>query len=163
MLPIKTNINLFCCFALSWIYFIIILCSWKIMRTLKEGAVLIFFHQSWTGHSLALMAQPKSVLQAILDIKSRNRDACLKGFEVNLSSFKSIIGFKDSLQQWLWDSNMHPSVQLLINNAGILATSCRSTSQGYDELLSLRSSFISDWYDSFFSNSVLECKRKKWS
>lgn len=74
-------------------------------------------------------------IQAVSEIKSRNPDACLKAFEVDLSSFKSILEFKHSLEQWLHDSNMHPSVQLLINNAGILATSRRVTSEGYDQLL----------------------------
>lgn len=78
------------------------------------------------------------VLQSISEIKSRNDVARLKAFEVNLSSLMSILEFKHSLQQWLLDSNMHPSIQLLINNAGILATSCRFTSQGYDELLFLK-------------------------
>ncbi|XP_020551295.1 dehydrogenase/reductase SDR family member on chromosome X-like isoform X2 [Sesamum indicum] len=73
--------------------------------------------------------------KVISDLKSQNQDACLKGFEVNLASFESILEFKQSLQQWLQDSNLHSSVQLLINNAGILATSRRLTSEGYDEML----------------------------
>lgn len=78
------------------------------------------------------------MLQAVSDIKSRNNDACLKAFEVDLSSFISILEFKNSLRKWLQDSNMHSSVQLLINNAGILATSPRFTSEGYDQLLFLK-------------------------
>ncbi|GER48892.1 NAD(P)-binding Rossmann-fold superfamily protein [Striga asiatica] len=73
--------------------------------------------------------------RAISAVKSGNQDSCLKAFEVDLSSFKSIIQFKHSLEQWLLDSKMHSSVQLLINNAGILATSRRLTSEGYDEML----------------------------
>ncbi|PRQ56752.1 hypothetical protein RchiOBHm_Chr1g0340761 [Rosa chinensis] len=39
---------------------------------------------------------------------------------------------KASLQQWLFDSQMqYSSIQLLINNAGIFATSSRFTSEGY--------------------------------
>ncbi|KAL3833597.1 hypothetical protein ACJIZ3_008333 [Penstemon smallii] len=71
--------------------------------------------------------------KVISNVKSRNNDACVKAFQVDLSSFKSIVKFKTSLEQWLLDSNMHCSVQLLINNAGILATSCRLTSEGYDQ------------------------------
>lgn len=78
------------------------------------------------------------MLQVVSDIKSRNPDASLKAFQVDLSSFVSILDFKHSLQQWLQDSNMHSSVQVLINNAGILATSRRFTSEGYDQLLFLR-------------------------
>ncbi|KAK4386503.1 Short-chain dehydrogenase, chloroplastic [Sesamum angolense] len=77
----------------------------------------------------------KLLSKVISDIKSQNQDACLKGFEVNLASFKSILEFNQSLQQWLRDSNLHSSVQLLINNAGILATSRRLTSEGYDQML----------------------------
>jgi dehydrogenase/reductase SDR family protein X len=67
------------------------------------------------------------------EIKSWNKDAHLKPFEVDISSFQSILNFKGSLQQWLSDSKMHSSIQLLINNAGILATSCRLTAEGYDQ------------------------------
>ncbi|KAI3466794.1 hypothetical protein Pfo_023457 [Paulownia fortunei] len=88
------------------------------------------------GFFVVLVGRSSELLsKAISDVKSRNHDAWLKAFEVNLSSFKSILEFKDSLQQWLWDSNMHSSVQLLINNAGILATSLRFTSEGYDQML----------------------------
>lgn len=67
------------------------------------------------------------------EIKDRNEHADLKAFEVNLSSFESIFKFKVSLKQWLVNSNLHSSVQLLVNNAGILATSQRLTTDGYDE------------------------------
>ncbi|KAG8365592.1 hypothetical protein BUALT_Bualt18G0121800 [Buddleja alternifolia] len=91
---------------------------------------------SQEGYYVVLVGRSSELLsKAISDVKRRDSDACLKGFEVNLTSFKSILEFKLSLQQWLWDSNMHSSVQLLINNAGILATSSRFTSEGYDEML----------------------------
>ncbi|KAK6133568.1 hypothetical protein DH2020_032697 [Rehmannia glutinosa] len=90
----------------------------------KEG-----FYVVLVGRSSQLLAK------AVSDIKSRNRNACLKAFEVDLSSFKSILEFKHSLQRWLLDSDIHSSVQLLINNAGILATSRRFTSEGYDQML----------------------------
>lgn len=69
----------------------------------------------------------------MMDISSQNKDAHLKAFQVDLTSFRSIFKFKDSLEQWLLDSNMHSSVQLLINDAGILAASSRVTTEGYDE------------------------------
>ncbi|KAL0300617.1 UNVERIFIED_CONTAM: Short-chain dehydrogenase, chloroplastic [Sesamum radiatum] len=83
----------------------------------------------------ALLEEVFMLFLVISDIKSQNQDACLKGFEVNLASFKSILEFNQSLRQWLRDSNLHSSVQLLINNAGILATSRRLTSEGYDQML----------------------------
>ncbi|XP_059662082.1 short-chain dehydrogenase TIC 32, chloroplastic-like isoform X2 [Cornus florida] len=73
--------------------------------------------------------------KAISNIRKRNRGADLKAFEVDLSSFQSILNFKDSLQQWLLDSDMHSSIQLLINNAGILAASGRSTAEGNDMMM----------------------------
>ncbi|CAK9143366.1 unnamed protein product, partial [Ilex paraguariensis] len=75
------------------------------------------------------------LLKAMDDIRAQNKDALLKAFEVDLLSFQSIVKFKGSLQQWLLDSNLHSSVQLLINNAGILATSCRLTAEGYDQMM----------------------------
>lgn len=69
-------------------------------------------------------------------IKKQNKDAQLKAFELDLSSFNSILKFKCSLEKWLSGSDMHPSIQLLINNAGILATSNRLTTGGYDQLKS---------------------------
>ena len=67
------------------------------------------------------------------EIKNRNEHALLKAFHVDVSSYLSLSKFKVSLEQWLLDSDLHASVQLLINNAGILATSHRLTSEGYDE------------------------------
>ena len=67
------------------------------------------------------------------EIKTRNEHAYLKAFQVDLSSFESILKFKVSLEQWLLDSDLHSSVQLLVNNAGILAMSHRLTSKGHDE------------------------------
>lgn len=71
--------------------------------------------------------------QIVEEIKSQNKDAHLKVFQVDISSFQSILNFKGCLQRWLLDSNMDSSIQLLINNAGILATSCRFTAEGYDQ------------------------------
>ncbi|KAL6954562.1 hypothetical protein U1Q18_046273 [Sarracenia purpurea var. burkii] len=69
------------------------------------------------------------------DIRRRNKYAHIKSFQVDLSSFQSILKFKGSLQQWLLDSDLNSSVQLLINNAGILATSSRLTAEGYDQMM----------------------------
>ncbi|KAI3985661.1 hypothetical protein MKX01_033944 [Papaver californicum] len=65
----------------------------------------------------------RNLSEAVKEIKQRQSDAYLKTFQVDLASFESILKFKSSLQQWLVDSDMHPSIQLLVNNAGILATS----------------------------------------
>ncbi|KAL5833242.1 hypothetical protein ACOSQ3_016916 [Xanthoceras sorbifolium] len=76
------------------------------------------------------------LLKTVIEITSQNKDAHLKAFQVDLSSFQSILKFKDSLEHWLLDSNMHSSIQLLINNAGILATTSRVTAEGYDQMMS---------------------------
>ncbi|KAJ0049465.1 hypothetical protein Pint_14950 [Pistacia integerrima] len=88
----------------------------------KEGFSVVLAGRS--SHSLS---------KTMKGILSRNKDAHVKAFQVDLSSFQSIFKFKDSLQQWLLDSNMHFSIQLLINNAGILATSPRLSSEGHDQ------------------------------
>uniref|UniRef100_A0A0E0ER24 Uncharacterized protein n=1 Tax=Oryza meridionalis TaxID=40149 RepID=A0A0E0ER24_9ORYZ len=56
-------------------------------------------------------------------------------FQVDLSSYKSIKKFETSLNQWIKDSNMEHSIQLLVNNAGILAKSYRITEDGLDEMI----------------------------
>ncbi|CAN1225245.1 Dehydrogenase/reductase SDR family member on chromosome X [Linum grandiflorum] len=75
------------------------------------------------------------VWQAMKEIRTQNKEAKLKGFVVDLTSFQSILEFKSSLEKWLLDSDMHSSIQLLINNAGILATCLRPTTEGYDQMM----------------------------
>ncbi|KAK1285224.1 hypothetical protein QJS10_CPB20g00620 [Acorus calamus] len=74
-----------------------------------------------------------SLSKTIQEIKKKNEDAQLTAFEVDMSSILSIMKFANSLQKWFMDSTLHPSIQLLVNNAGILATLHRSTVDGYDE------------------------------
>ncbi|KAH0739488.1 hypothetical protein KY290_038193 [Solanum tuberosum] len=88
----------------------------------KEGYCVIL-----AGRSL------HSLSKVVSEIKEQIDDACVKAFQVDLSSYKSILSFKHSLQQWLLDSDLHCSVQLLINNAGILATSYRITTEQCDQ------------------------------
>ncbi|XP_020984342.1 uncharacterized protein LOC107460589 isoform X2 [Arachis duranensis] len=90
----------------------------------KEGYVVVL-----VGRSQQLL------LEAERKIKDWNRNAHLKAFQVDLSSVESIIMFRKSLQQWLSDSDLHSSIQLLINAAGILATSPRITADGYDQMI----------------------------
>ncbi|XP_007035941.2 PREDICTED: dehydrogenase/reductase SDR family member on chromosome X isoform X1 [Theobroma cacao] len=88
------------------------------------------------GFYVVLVGRSSHSLSKIMtDVKTQNEDARVKAFQVDLSSFHSILEFKGSLQQWLLDCKMHSSVQLLINNAGILATSSRFTPEGYDQML----------------------------
>lgn len=124
---------------LSTIYMVNLIstCSWTVWAFVVEGlhhersfiwlSILYFMRFSLLWWLLTL-------LQTMSEIKRQNEDALLKAFQVDLLSIQSILNFKNSLQLWLQDSKMHPSVQLLINNAGILATSSRITSEGYDQL-----------------------------
>ncbi|KAJ8764175.1 hypothetical protein K2173_005097 [Erythroxylum novogranatense] len=88
------------------------------------------------GFFVVLVGRSSSLLvKAMEEIRERNEGAHLRAFEVDLSSFQSILKFRVSLEKWLLDSEMHCSIQLLINNAGILATSLRFTSEGYDKMM----------------------------
>ncbi|XP_057974734.1 uncharacterized protein LOC131162358 isoform X2 [Malania oleifera] len=90
----------------------------------KEGFYIIL-----AGRSSDLLSK------TVTEIKQWDKDAHIKCFQVDFSSFCSILKFVESLKQWLSDSDMHHSVQLLINNAGILATSCRFTVDGHDQMM----------------------------
>ncbi|XP_042509043.1 dehydrogenase/reductase SDR family member on chromosome X-like isoform X2 [Macadamia integrifolia] len=88
------------------------------------------------GFYVVLVGRSSHLLSKIVEeIKKQDADAHLKAFQIDLSCFQSIINFKNELEQWLSDSNMHSSVQVLINNAGIFATSCRFTNEGYDQMM----------------------------
>ncbi|MCL7050363.1 hypothetical protein MKW94_025344 [Papaver nudicaule] len=94
------------------------------------------FSLSKEGYYVVLVGRnAQNLSETVKEIKQRQPDAYLKTFEVDLTSFESILKFKSSLQQWLLDSDMHPSIQLLVNNAGILATSRRFTAEGYDQMI----------------------------
>ncbi|KDP35550.1 hypothetical protein JCGZ_08988 [Jatropha curcas] len=88
------------------------------------------------GFFVVLVGRSSKLLYKTVErIKAQNRDAQLKAFDVDLSSFQSILKFRVSLEKWLLDSDMHSSIQLLVNNAGILATSHRTTADGYDQMM----------------------------
>ncbi|KAI8573865.1 hypothetical protein RHMOL_Rhmol01G0308700 [Rhododendron molle] len=91
---------------------------------------------SLEGYFVVLVGRSPNLLSKVMtDIKRRNDNAHLKSFQVDLSSFASILKFKSSFELWLLDSDLHSSVQLLINNAGILATSLRFTAEGFDQMM----------------------------
>ncbi|KAM7261157.1 hypothetical protein ACFE04_026632 [Oxalis oulophora] len=77
----------------------------------------------------------RNLFRTVEEIKHCNKDAKVKAFQLDVSSLQSILNFRDSLQKWLLDSNFHCSVQLLINNAGILATTPRCSQQGFDQVM----------------------------
>lgn len=71
--------------------------------------------------------------QTVQQIRDQQPDAHLEAFQIDLSSYKSIKKFETSLNQWIKDSNVEHSIQLLVNSAGILAKSYRITEDGLDE------------------------------
>ncbi|KAJ6297800.1 hypothetical protein OIU76_018997 [Salix suchowensis] len=88
------------------------------------------------GFYVVLVGRSSQLLSKMIEwIHKQNKDARVEAFEVDLSSFQSILKFKDSLEKWLLDSDMHVSIQLLINNAGMLAASHRLTEEGYDQMM----------------------------
>lgn len=116
-------------------------CSWTVIPTVIRGIACVislkfFYFSAYLTLDFSLCLLVLVLWQTMKGIKKRNKDAHLKAFEVDLSSFQSIFKFKDSLEKWLLDSDMHCSIQLLINNAGILATSHRLTIEGYDQWVS---------------------------
>ncbi|KAJ6313921.1 hypothetical protein OIU78_017551 [Salix suchowensis] len=87
-------------------------------------------------HIVYAVGRSSQLLSKMIEwIHKQNKDARVEAFEVDLSSFQSILKFKDSLEKWLLDSDMHVSIQLLINNAGMLAASHRLTEEGYDQMM----------------------------
>ncbi|KAF6155274.1 hypothetical protein GIB67_019800 [Kingdonia uniflora] len=87
------------------------------------------FYVVLAGRSTHLLSE------MVKEIKQRHPDAHLKAIQVDIASFQSMLRFKRSLELWLLGSDMHPSVQLLINNAGMLATSYRFTAEGYEQMM----------------------------
>ncbi|CAH8386765.1 unnamed protein product [Eruca vesicaria subsp. sativa] len=86
-------------------------------------------------HVVLVGRSPQLLSETLEEIKSKNKDAKLKSFVVDMSSFSSIFNFKDSLEQWLSDEELPPSIQLLVNNAGIMSISSRPTIEGYDRVM----------------------------
>ncbi|CAN7141912.1 unnamed protein product [Brassica rapa subsp. narinosa] len=94
------------------------------------------FALSRKGFYVLLVGRSSQLLSKTLaEIKKQNEDAQLKAFEVDISSFQSVSKFRNSLEQWLSESEIHSSIQLLVNNAGILATTSRPTVEGFDRMM----------------------------
>lgn len=88
------------------------------------------------GFYVVLLGRSTDLLSKVVeDIINKHPGADAKMFEIDLMSFKSIVRFIRSFQVWLKDINMHCSLQLLVNNAGILATTQGFTDQGHDRMM----------------------------
>uniref|UniRef100_A0A6N2N7T5 Uncharacterized protein n=1 Tax=Salix viminalis TaxID=40686 RepID=A0A6N2N7T5_SALVM len=103
----------------------------------KEGFYVVLVQKLVAEtHIVYAVGRSSQLLSKMIEwIHKQNKDARVEAFEVDLSSFQSILKFKDSLEKWLLDSDMHVSIQLLINNAGMLAASHRFTEEGYDQMM----------------------------
>ncbi|WVZ64678.1 hypothetical protein U9M48_014168 [Paspalum notatum var. saurae] len=88
------------------------------------------------GYHVVLAGRSTQLLyETVQEIRRQQPDAHLKEFQVDLASFKSIKKFGTSLKQWIQGENLEPSIQLLVNNAGILAKSHRVTEDSLDEMI----------------------------
>ncbi|XP_073006851.1 uncharacterized protein [Typha latifolia] len=102
------------------------------------------------GYHVVLAGRcPDKLNKTIEEIKQKQEDAHVDAFEVDLSSIHSVMNFGSSIKQWLSDSNLHPSIQLLINNAGILAKSCRITADRFDQMMQ------TNYIGAFFLTNIL--------
>ncbi|KAJ1289368.1 hypothetical protein BS78_02G158700 [Paspalum vaginatum] len=86
------------------------------------------------GYHVVLAGRSAQLLyETVQEIRRQQPDARLIEFQVDLASFKSIKKFGTSLKQWIQGENLEPSIQLLVNNAGILAKSHRVTEDSLDD------------------------------
>ncbi|XP_039811961.1 retinol dehydrogenase 13-like isoform X2 [Panicum virgatum] len=88
------------------------------------------------GYHVVLAGRSTQLLyETVQEIQRQQPDARLEAFQLDLASYKSIKKFGSSLKQWIQETNSEPAIQLLINNAGILAKSHRVTRDGLDEMI----------------------------
>ncbi|XP_062200091.1 short-chain dehydrogenase TIC 32, chloroplastic-like isoform X2 [Phragmites australis] len=87
------------------------------------------YHVVLAGRCMQLLSE------AVEKIQRQQSDAYLEAFQLDLSSYRSIKKFESSLKQWILETNSEPAIQLLVNNAGILAKSHRITEDGLDEMI----------------------------
>ncbi|XP_062194348.1 uncharacterized protein LOC133897582 isoform X2 [Phragmites australis] len=87
------------------------------------------YHVVLAGRSTQLLSE------TVQEIRRQQPDAHLEAFHVDLASYKSIKKFGTLLKQWIQETNSVPDIQLLVNNAGMLAKSHRITEDGFDEMI----------------------------
>ncbi|KAK3129908.1 hypothetical protein QOZ80_6BG0486440 [Eleusine coracana subsp. coracana] len=87
------------------------------------------YHVMLAGRSTQLLSE------TVQEIQRQQPDAYLEAFQLDLASYESIKKFETLLKQWLRETDSEPAIQLLINNAGILAQSHRVSKDGLDEMI----------------------------
>ncbi|KAJ4797875.1 NAD(P)-binding Rossmann-fold superfamily protein [Rhynchospora pubera] len=86
-------------------------------------------------HLILAGRNPDLLIQTAQEIKELRLNCLVEPIQLDLSSYISIKNFQLSLKQRLSDLGFHHSIQLLVNNAGILANSFRETPDGFDEMM----------------------------
>ncbi|RLN35276.1 retinol dehydrogenase 13-like [Panicum miliaceum] len=90
------------------------------------------------GYHVVLAGRSTQLLyETVQQIRRQQPDARLEAFQLDLASYKSIKKFGTSLKQWIQETSSEPAIQLLINNAGILAKLHRVTGDGLDEMIQI--------------------------
>jgi NAD(P)-dependent dehydrogenase (short-subunit alcohol dehydrogenase family) len=74
-------------------------------------------------------------VQVVAEIQRKHKDVSVQALELDLCLVPSILSFVKTIQDLFEGENPPGKLQLLVNNAGILATSQRWTSDEFD------------WYD----------------
>ncbi|KAG6537675.1 hypothetical protein ZIOFF_002770 [Zingiber officinale] len=122
-------------------------CCWQATSGLGKAAARALAAEGY--HVLLASRSPQALNKAVWEIKKHDPNAYVEAFQLDISSMHSIMKFECNLKQWLQDANLHPSVQLLINNAGILAKSSRVTADGFDEMIE------TNYLGAFFLTNIL--------
>ncbi|KAL3693369.1 hypothetical protein R1sor_007020 [Riccia sorocarpa] len=87
------------------------------------------------GYHVILAGRSKTRLLEVIKILSRKHEnVSLEAMELDLSSFRSILSFTTAVKNAL-ESRGSRGLQLLVNNAGILAGSQRYTDAGFDSMI----------------------------
>ncbi|KAI5078805.1 hypothetical protein GOP47_0006476 [Adiantum capillus-veneris] len=89
------------------------------------------------GYYVILAGRSMTGLDKVVEeLELRHKNIMVKALEVDLTSTSSIVNFTKAVQELLDTYHGSMSLQLLVNNAGILATTERVTPEGYESLIS---------------------------
>ncbi|KAH7435735.1 hypothetical protein KP509_06G077500 [Ceratopteris richardii] len=96
-------------------------------KAAAEAVALKGYHVILAGRSMA------SLYQVAEELQRHHKSIMVEVLVVDVSSTDSIIRFVETVAKLVDDKSL--SLQLLINNAGILATTERITAEGYDSMI----------------------------
>ncbi|KAJ7517445.1 hypothetical protein O6H91_21G024700 [Diphasiastrum complanatum] len=98
-------------------------------KVVAKALALEGYHVILAGHMSG------ELHEAVAEIKSECIGVSLHSVELDLCSVASILAFVDAVESWILTTYPHHDLQLLVNNAGILAASQRFTPEGYDSMM----------------------------